>query len=211
MRSPRAPERRAGQRRAVVAGVLVALTTLLGATGLAGAAPPSLDDLLKRTAVAKAGEVPFEEEKFVGAVTAPLVSRGVLRFEPPDKLIKKTETPYPETAIVDKDSLRIVNANGVETTHIGLWIDPDLQLVFDSLRAVLRGDADTLRDLFDTTLTGEADDWTLEMVPREAGPVPSRVARILVTGGANRLHGFDIYETGGDRSLTRLLATAPPK
>lgn len=184
---------------------------LPGAACLAGAAAASLDDLLKRAAVAKAGEVPFEEEKFVGAVIAPLISRGVLRFEPPDKLVKKTEMPFPETAIVDKDSLRIVNAEGVETTNIGLWVDPDLQLVFDSLRAVLRGDADTLRDLFDTSLTGDAGDWTLTLVPMETGPVPSRVERIVVTGGADRLRGFDIYETGGDKSLTRLLATTPPK
>jgi hypothetical protein len=200
----------AGSRlRNAAAAVAIALTALLAPAGAAPAATPSLDDLLTRAAVAKAGEVPFEEEKFVGPVTAPLVSRGVLRFEPPDTLIKKTETPYPETAIVDKDSLRIVNADGVETTNIGLWVDPDLQLVFDSLRAVLRGDADMLRSLFETNLAGDANDWTLTLVPTETEPVPSRVERIVVKGGANRLHSFDIHETSGDRSLTRLLE--PPQ
>lgn len=204
MKRQRHAERHRSRRDAAAAFFVVLAALLCAATG-ARAAAPSLDDLLKRAAVAKAGEVPFEEKKFVGPVTEPLVSRGVLRFEPPDTLIKKTEMPYPETAIVDKDSLRVINADGVETTNVGLWVDPDLRLVFDSLRAVLRGDADALRALFDTTLTGDATDWTLTLVPREEDPIPSRVARIVVTGGATRLRGFDIYETDGDKSLTRLL------
>jgi Outer membrane lipoprotein carrier protein LolA-like len=208
MGQPRLPERRRALR-AAAAVLLVALGVPVGAAGIAQAAPPSLDDLLKRTAVTKADEVPFEEKKYVGAVTEPLISRGVLRFEPPDKLIKKTETPVPETAIVDKDSLRILNGEGVETANIGLWVDPDLQLVFDSLRAVLRGDANALRDLFDTTLAGDAKDWTLTLVLKQPATA-SRVTQIVVTGDAQRLRGFDIYETGGDRSFTRLL-DAPQK
>lgn len=204
MGKPRLPERRRALRDAAAA----ALVVLLGAAGFAQAAPPSLDALLKRAAVTRAGEVPFEEKKFVGALTEPLVSRGVLRFEPPDRLIKKTETPEQETAIVDKDSLRILNADGVETTSIGLWVDPDLRLIFDSLRAVLRGDADALRALFETTITGDANDWTLTLVPKQESAT-SRVDHIVVTGDATRLRGFDIYETGGDRSFTRLLETAP--
>jgi len=200
MGSPRSPERRRLLRAAAAA-----LLAALGARPFdAAAAPPSLDELLKRAAVTKAGEVPFEEKKYVSGVTEPLISRGVLRFEPPDRLIKKTETPVAETAIVDRDSLRILDGNGTETANIGLWVDPDLRLVFDSLRAVLRGDADALRALFDTTLAGDAKDWTLTLVPQQSATA-SRVRQIVVTGDAARLRGFDIYETGGDRSFTRLL------
>ena len=187
----------------------VILGTLLWSAGVAQATAQSLDVLLKRIAVTGAGEVPFEERKFIGAVTEPLVSRGYLRFEPPDRLIKKTEAPHRETAVVDKDSLRILNADGVETASIGLWMDPDLGLVFDSLRAVLRGDGDSLRALFDTSLAGNADAWTLTLTPKQK-PESSRIDRIVVTGDANRLLGFDIYETGGDRSFIRLLE-APPR
>jgi len=203
----RPPERRRALRDAAAA-VLVILGTLLCAAGIARATPPSLDALLKHAAVTGAGEVPFEEKKFVGAVTEPLVTRGVLQFEPPDRLIKRTETPARETAIVDKDNLRILNADGVETMSVGFWVDPDLRLIFDSLRAVLRGDAAALRDLFETTLTGDANDWTLTLVPKQESAT-SRVDHIVVTGDAKRLLGFDIYETGGDRSFTRLLEPSP--
>jgi outer membrane lipoprotein-sorting protein len=204
----RPPERRRALRDAATV-VLVILGTLLCGADIARAAPPSLDALLQRAALKGAGEVPFEEKKFVGAVTEPLVTRGVLRFEPPDRLIKKTQTPARETAIVDKDNLRILDADGVETMSMGFWVDPDLRLIFDSLRAVLRGDAAALRKLFETTVTGDASDWTLTLVPKEQSAT-SRVDHIVVTGDAKRLRGFDIYETGGDRSFTRLLE-APPR
>jgi outer membrane lipoprotein-sorting protein len=193
-----------GGRRTAIAVLSVALGMLLWSSGVLQASVPSLDVLLKRCAVAGGGEVPFEERKFIGAVTEPLVSRGYLRFEPPNRLIKKTETPNQETAIVDQDRVSVRNADGAETANIGLWADPDLRLIFDSLRAALRGDGDALRALFETSLSGAANAWTLTLTPKEESAA-TRIERIVVTGDENRFLGFDIYETGGDRSLIRLL------
>ena len=40
------------------------------------------------------------------------------------------------------------------------------------LRAILSGDDKQLRQLFETRLTGNADTWTLQLLPR--GPLPRR-------------------------------------
>lgn len=206
MQTGRVPERRSWRSAAACA------LLLLGALGGAGTAAAAfdLDALLKRVAVAEPADVPFEEKRYIGAVTEPLVSRGYLRFEPPDRLIKKVETPKAETAIATENRLSILDASGAETASIDLWMDPDLRLVFDSLRAVLRGDADALRAHFDTSLTGDEAAWTLTLAPKGDGD-DTRIARIVVAGGKAGLERFEIRETGGDRSVIRLLgASARP-
>jgi Outer membrane lipoprotein carrier protein LolA-like len=203
MRIKRTCERRGGRFLLIAAAALLFAMPNLSAVSRAALDP---DALLKRIAVTEARDVPFEERRFVGAVTEPLVSRGTLRFEPPDRLIKKTESPHRETATVDADSLSVENADGVETTHIDLWVSADLRLVFDSLRAVLRGDAGALRALFDIAVTGDEAAWTMTLTPKEASEA-TRIERIVVSGGPARIGSFDIVDADGGRSLIQMLDT----
>ena len=191
-----------------LAGVCLAIALVCLWSGAARAAAPDPAALLKRIAVTSAREVPFEERRYFGALPQALISRGTLRFEPPDRLIKRTETPQRETAIADADSLRVENADGVETAHIDLWMSADLRLIFDSLRAVLRGDAAALRTLFDVTSAGDDGAWTLTLTPRPDSEA-SRIERIVVTGGGDHIDRFDFFEADGNRSLIRMLDTPP--
>jgi len=167
------------------------------------AAEFDLEMALRPIAARGAEEVAFEERRFLGVVTEPLESSGTLRFEPPDRLIKKTGAPFRETAIVDKDRLTVLDGNGVETLSISLWASEELRLVFDSLRAVLRGDAAALRTLFDVSVSGSETEWTISLMPKAAQD-EGHIAEIIVWGVSGRIVSFDIRETNGDRALIRL-------
>lgn len=196
------------RERKILGIAAAAMAFLAAAAGPLRAAPADLDTLLKGIAAKGAQEVPFEERRYLGALTAPLVSRGHLRYEPPGRLIKKVETPRRETAIVDKDRLAVLNEDGAETASIDLWHNRDLRLVFDGLRGVLSGDTAALRAVFVTTLEGDAKGWRLHLVPR-GDPGDTRIKGIVVAGIAERIESFEIQESDGDRSIIRLLA-APP-
>jgi outer membrane lipoprotein-sorting protein len=170
---------------------------------MAHAAEFGLETVLRRIAANQRDVVGFEERRFLGVVTEPLESSGTLRFEPPDRLIKETDKPYRETAIVDGDRLTVLDAAGVETRSISLWVSEELRLVFDSLRAVLRGDAKTLASLFQVAVTGNEKAWEIELTP-QPGDEEGQIERITVRGSAGRVERFDIRETNGDRALIRL-------
>lgn len=181
---------------------------LLALTGEASAGTPDLETLLKSIAVKGAQEVAYEERRYFGALTEPIVSRGHLRYEPPARLIKRVESPRRETAVVDEDLLTVLDSGGAETATIDLWQNRDLRLVFDGLRGVLSGDPDALRTVFNPTLEEAGAGWRLHLVPR-GEPDDTRIKVIVVSGMAKRIDSFEIQEADGDRSLIRLLA-APP-
>lgn len=179
---------------------------LSGAAAIAHASDFDLETVLQSVAAGGVAVVGFEERRFLGVVTEPLESSGTLRFEPPDRLIKETDKPYRETAIVDGDRLTVLNAAGAETQSISLWASEELRLVFDSLRAVLRGDAKALDALFQVAVSGDETAWAIELTPQPS-EMEGAIKRITVRGEAGRILSFDIRETNGDRALIRLTGT----
>lgn len=193
-------------RRDILGGLAALLAVLAGP---ASAGTPDLDTLLKSVAAKGAREVAYEERRYFGALTEPLVSRGHLRYEPPARLIKKVESPRRETAVVDEDRLTILDATGTETASIDLWQNRDLRLVFDGLRGVLSGNSAALRAAFDPTLEDIGNGWRLHLVPK-GDPGDARIKGIVVSGMAKRIDSFEIQESDGDRSLIQLLPAPPP-
>lgn len=177
-----------------------------GPPAIAHASDFGLETVLQSVAADGVEAVGFEERRFLGIVTEPLESSGTLRFEPPDRLVKEIDKPYRETAIVDGDRLTVLNAAGAETQSISLWASEELRLVFDSLRAVLRGDAKALHALFQVSVSGDETAWAIELTPQPS-EMEGAIERITVRGEAGRILSFDIRETNGDRALIRLTGT----
>lgn len=198
------------QHLAIAAVVLVALLAAgrLAGVGAAWAATPDLDQLLTQVALKGTQDVAFEERRYLGALTTPLLSRGHLRFEPPDRLIKRIESPRRETAVADRDRLAVLNADGNEVASLDLDQNPDLRLIFAGLRGVLSGDATALRAAFNARLEDDGKTWRLLLTPKEE-KVVTRLKQIVVAGTASRIERFEIHERGGDRSLIQLLAASP--
>lgn len=191
--------------RAAALGLVAVFAAMLHVSsgGTGHASEFDLEIALRPIAARGAEEVMFEERRFLGVVTEPLESSGTLRFDPPDRLIKKTGKPFRETAIIDKDRLTVLDGDGAETLSISLWASEELRLVFDSLRAVLRGDAAVLRTLFDVSVSGAEREWKIGLTPKTAQD-EGTIAEIVVRGQSGRIVSFDIRETNGDRALIRL-------
>lgn len=192
-------------RHRSVSGRFLALIGGLLAAAPAQAADLDLQDLLSRLAPNDGRrEIAFEESRFNRLVTEPVLSQGRLIYEPPDKLIKRLEAPRRESAILERERLAILDAQDREVASIDLWLQPDLQLVYGSIKAVLTGDAEALRSAFWISLDGGTEAWALTLRPK-SDSARTRLAQVLVEGRGSRLLSFEFQEADGDRSQLRLL------
>lgn len=192
-------------RAAIAAGVLALASWGFpcGPVESAYAADFGLETVLRKVAARSTEVVGFEERRFLGVVTRPLESSGTLRFEPPDRLVKETDKPYRETAIVDGERLTVLDADGTEMMSMSLWASEELRLVFDSLRAVLRGDARALEAIFQVAVSGDETSWTIALTP-PPGEDEGQIEGITVRGEDARIMSFEVRETNGDRALIRI-------
>lgn len=147
------------------------------------------------------GEVTYTEKKYSNLLTAPVTSSGTLVFRRPDTVEKNTLLPRKETFRIDGEELVVVR-KGAEKRY-PLSSQPLLSAFAASLRGVLGGDADLLHRHYQLALTGEEQQWQLEMTPTEA-ETSRYLDRIFVSGHAGHIGKIEILERSGDRSVLQL-------
>jgi outer membrane lipoprotein carrier protein LolA len=160
----------------------------------------SLMALLKER---QAVSVPFEEDTYSSLLTEPIMTRGLLRFVPPDKLEKIITAPISERYAVDGDRVTFESQRRGVTRTVSLDEYPALRSFVEAFRSTLTGDAVRLRKVYEITLDGSRDKWTLLLRPREVAG-KSVVDHILLTGSAGRVVTIAIHSPDGDRSVMTL-------
>jgi outer membrane lipoprotein-sorting protein len=148
----------------------------------------------------------FAEQKFVQMLRQPLQSSGRLIYVAPDRLQKETLSPAPSELIVTGNRLTVQQPDG-ETRNLSLSEFPEIGALIESIRATLAGDAATLTRYYATTLAGSADDWLLQLEPRD-----QRLRKLLtivrIQGDGTSIRSIETTERDGDR--TEMTITPDP-
>lgn len=179
--------------------LILALALLIASIGAAEADPLTLDALMASLHGVKASSAHFVEHKYVHLLTAPLETAGTLSYTAPDKLAKVTTGPVPEAIRLDGDTLSGSQGADGEKFSVALSEHPEISAVVESIRATLSGDLETLQRLCLITLSGQASQWQLDMVPRSE-TVRRLVSAIRISGSGTVLHRVEMLENDGDRS-----------
>ena len=161
--------------------------------------------LMQLLAAAPSGEVAFTEKKFSILLAEPVVSTGKLAYRPPDTVEKRIETPRMERYRFTGEEL-IVTRNGTER-KIRLSSQPLVAALAASLRGILAGDADLLRNYFHLAVEGDEAGWRLNLTPLDE-EIGRYVQRMTMSGYGGRLEQIEVLETSGDRSLLQIRARA---
>jgi outer membrane lipoprotein-sorting protein len=161
----------------------------------------NLDRLMSTLGQKKSGHASFVETKYLSIATQPVTSSGELVFVAPDHLEKRTVSPKPEDLVVDGDKLTIAR-NGHQYT-LALTQYPELSAFIESIRATLAGNRFALEQVYQVAVTGDGDDWTLTLTPRESRMLKT-ISTITLTGTRDLLHTVAIQQADGDHSLMRL-------
>jgi outer membrane lipoprotein-sorting protein len=168
----------------------------------AGAWAFDVNELMGQLARQKNGEARFTEQRFVRGIDGPLQSSGTLSFEPPDKLVRRTLTPRPESMSVEGNAL--VLQRGGRTRSMTLDSMPELLGMVEAMRGILSGNAPTLQRYFRTQLQGDAKDWHLDLTPVDAA-LAAQVRSLRVSGRGGEVLGVEMEFVGGDRSVMSIV------
>lgn len=194
-----------GWKMVVYRTVLKARWLLLAlACAVAPAWAFDLPELMGLLAKQQQGEANFTEQRFVRGFDGPLLASGTLSFAAPDKLVRRTLSPRPETMAVDGNNL--VLSRGGRSRTMTLDSVPELLGLVEAMRATLTGNAPVLDRYFRHTLKGGAGDWTLDLVPIDER-LSAQVSALRLSGRGGNVLGVEMELRGGDRSVMTIVPT----
>ena len=185
--------------------LLCALALCQGAAAAAPAAPGApLERLMALLAQRKHGEATFIERDYLTVLTRPLSSSGVLIYDAPDHLEKRTLKPHRITLVFDHGALSATR--GGHTYHIDLSAHRQIAPYIEAVSDTLSGNRAALERLFRVSFAGTLARWTLTLRPRQARS--SHLRRIRIDGARADIRSVDLLKTNGDHSRM-ILGPAP--
>ncbi len=165
----------------------------------------ALDAVLGALAGRRHGEAAFTEKQFLSILKHPLESSGVLIFDAPQHLEKRTLEPRPESLVLDGN--RATVQRGARRREFDLQSYPQLIPLIESLRATLAGDRAALERQFHLDFSGNLSHWTLKLSPLDAR-LTRTVAEVQIEGDHDNLIEVRMLQPDGDRTLLKLQPSA---
>lgn len=197
---------RIASRLAAWVATILAITLIAAPMTPAAAAAFDLAALMSLLATPREGTVAFSEQRFVQALDAPLRASGTLSFAAPDRLERRQTEPSMETMQVDGN--RVTLTRGGRSKTLMLDASPELLGVIEALRGTLTGNGALLGKHFRTTVSGDAAQWTLELVPLQP-ELRRSLDGARLWGRRDQLLGVEMTLADGDRNVTTI-TPAPP-
>ena len=166
-----------------------------------------LQELMSLLAARRHGQVDFVEQHFLAVLKRPVESFGVMTYDAPHRLEKRTVEPRPERLVLDGDEITVERKGHTHVLELADY--PSLLPFIESLRATMAGDLPALERAFNVDFAGNMERWTLTLSPRDS-KVSSTVSRVRIDGSRDVLSKVEIFEANGDRSLMTLRVHPAP-
>ena len=177
---------------------LIALAGLGSATLACAQAGFTLVQLMQALAQVKAGEGSFVERRTVQMLERTLESSGRIAFEAPDTFVRETIKPRRESVKVVGNNVTM--SQGSRSRTLSLDAAPEASLIFEAIRGTLTGNREALEKHFKASVTGNAERWSLELVPREV-LLRELVVSIRLSGLRALVREVLVVMADGDRSV----------
>jgi outer membrane lipoprotein-sorting protein len=182
-------------RRVLLAGAAGALVSVSGAP--AAAAAFDLAQLTQLLASKRSGEANFVEKREVSVLDRTVMTSGRLSFEAPDTFVRENLKPQRERVAVVGNMLTM--SRGDRTRSVALDSVPEASVIIEAIRGTLTGNRDALQKFFETSVSGNPERWSLELVPRDAR-LRGQVATVRVSGRQAEVREMQVVMPDGDRS-----------
>lgn len=181
----------------VIFSLFLVLSILLASSNSRAESNWDIDQLMQTLASVSSSRASFVEKKSIAVLDKPVESSGELFYSAPDRLEKRTLKPKVENMLLDKDKL-IVEQRGKKRV-LALQSYPEIAAFIDSIRGTLAGDRKSLERTYQLNLAGDAQNWSLTLLPIE-NKMQKIVAKISIAGSGNALQTIDILQADGDSS-----------
>jgi outer membrane lipoprotein-sorting protein len=194
-------------QRSVSLLAILAMAVLLLAPAAARTAEWDIDQLMQDLSKIRSNRATFVEKKYIAIIDKPVESSGELFYTAPDRLEKRTLKPKPELMILEQSTLII--ERGRQKYRLSLQDYPELSAFIDSIRGTLAGDRKALERSFRLSLTGTAEQWTLQLLPL-GEKMQSVIKHIRVAGMRDVVRSIETQQADGDRTLMLIERLASP-
>ena len=201
---PRLPMRIERRRLIVALGVAAAGIGWVS-PGACAARAFDLAQLMKTLAQVRSGTASFIERREVAMLDRTIESSGRLSFDAPDTFIRETLKPRRDRMAVTGNTLTL--SQGDRSRTMELDASPEAAVIVEAIRGTLTGNLEALERLFETTVSGSAERWSLDLVPREAR-LRGQVASVKVRGEQALVREVAVLLADGDRSVMTITPTA---
>jgi len=188
------------------AACALSLALCLAAPAAAGAPEPALTlpELMRRMAQTPGVEARFREVREIGLLSAPLESRGLLYFVPPDRLARFTTWPVASALVVDGERVRF--REGLEGEARDLSGSRTATTFVEHFLVLWSGDLERLESLYHTRFRAEDGRWSLRLTPRRA-PLDRFLESVELRGDDRGLAEIVLLDADGDRTTTHFEET----
>jgi len=146
----------------------------------------------------KAGEATFVEMRRIEMLDRTLASSGRLSFKAPDVFVRETLKPRHEKLAVEGNTLTM--SLGERSRTMQLDASPEAAVIVEAIRGTLTGNRAALERLFETSVSGDARQWALELVPRDLR-LRGQVASVRISGHESIAREVRILLADGDQSV----------
>ena len=197
------PARRDTLKR--LAALALALVWALPLTAR-GEAAFDLVQLMRSLAQVKAGVASFTETRTVALLERTLESSGRLSFEAPDSFTRETLKPRRERIAVVGNTVTM--SQGTRSRTMALDSVPEAAVLMEAIRGTLTGNREALERNFKTAVSGTAQSWVLDLVPRD-WRLREQVTSVRVTGRQAVVREVAVAMADGDRSVMMIEPAAP--
>jgi hypothetical protein len=170
-------------------------------------APWGLEQLMAELGRVEHSRASFVERKYLKALTSPLELTGTLAYDAPDRLVKRTLEPKPETLTVEHDRVVIESQARGRNRTLRLEQYPVLWAFVESFRSTLRGDLPALERFYRVALEGGPRRWQLTLTPKDP-TMSALIESIVIGGGQGRINRIEVREARGDRSVMTVVEDA---
>ena len=177
------------------------LAAALAAPGAAAAF--DLAALMQKLAAVGSSSDSFTETRHSALLAGPLVLKGRLEYERPDRLQKHVLSPYEERTVVSGGTILIENRTLKQTRSFSLASSNAVAALVESMRATLAGDLASLERHYAVALEGPPEGWTLRLAPRDP-KLAALVKSIRIGGAQERVRRIEVEEASGDRSVMQV-------
>lgn len=154
--------------------------------------------LMAELARNQGGRAQFTEKKYIALLDKPVVSSGEMRYVAPDYLEKRTLKPRAETMILDRDQISL--ERGKQKFTLRLREQPEVLAFVASIRGTLSGDRAALEQNYALFLSGNRDNWTLNLSPSNPR-IAELVTRITIGGSRQQVRSVEYLQADGDRAV----------
>lgn len=141
----------------------------------------------------------FVQEKHLRSLAMPLTSRGQFVLSKQFGLLWQVQQPFAQSYRINGQGVALLTENGWQSQS-GQSVAARQSQLFLS---VLQGDQSALEADFNLELQGNAEQWTLQLLPKAL--FLQQIFKVIEISGGALVEQIELHESQGDRTLMRML------